>query len=147
MISFAVNQQVGKKIPKVFWQNLLKKIEKILKLKRKTEISIALVDSKTIKNLNRIYRGKNQVTDVLSFSELDSKEGKRGALANYLGEVIICYPQMVKQAKNNAKTIKQELALLLVHGVLHLFGHDHKKATESQIMRDLAAKILGKVDF
>ncbi|MCB9802466.1 rRNA maturation RNase YbeY [Candidatus Nomurabacteria bacterium] len=94
-------------------------LEKIIvkRFKLKKNISIALVSEKEIRELNRVYRRKDKVTDVLSFN-LDSEEN--------LGEVIICLEQSKRQATTNKKTIKSELKLLTVHGILHLLGYDHE---------------------
>ncbi len=92
----------------------LPSLEKILKrkFKIKQSISIALVSKSEIKKFNKVYRGKDRVTDVLSFN-INSDL--------ILGEVVIC----LDQVKGN---IKEELKLLTVHGILHLLGHDHEKS-------------------
>ena len=143
MIEFEVNQREGGKISKNFWGLYLKKIEKILKLKKKIEISIALVGDREIRKLNKRYRGRDKVTNVLSFSEghggasplyIDSK--------NFSGEIIICYPQAVREAKKIKVSPKSHLGFLLVHGFLHLLGYDHKKAKEAKKMEFLENRIL-----
>lgn len=145
MINFEVNQQVGQPVSKILWQKWLKKISQALNFKKTAEISIAVVDSPTIKRLNKIYRGKNQVTDVLSFSEKDSSSQQfHFSTENYLGEVIICYPQAVKQAKINNQPVLKELELLFIHGVLHLFGYNHQKINEKKVMKELEKKILAQ---
>ena len=144
IISFEVNQQVGKKIEKNFWSKILKKIQKELKINTSGQISLAIVSGPEIKKLNLAYRGKNKVTDVLSFSEIKIKDKKFDSKAGqYWGEIIICYPQAQKQAKENKKTLKQELELLFVHGLLHLLGYDHEKKNEEKKMRSLEQKIVG----
>ena len=103
----------------------LKDLEKILKSKKlrldlkslKKYISLALVSKKEIKELNNVYRNKDSITDVLSFN-LDTKE--------VLGEVVICLDQAKKQAKEKKNSIKSELKLLTIHGILHLLGYDHE---------------------
>ena len=142
MISFAVNQQAGKRISAKFWRQWLKKIARTLKLRKKLEISIAVVGAETIKELNRVYRGQNQVTDVLSFGELDKAIEFTADSKNYLGEIIICYPQAVRQAKRVGHSVNQELELLLIHGFLHLLGYNHEKTREAKVMRELEQRIL-----
>ncbi len=142
MVSFAVNQQSGKKIPWRFWYRRLKKIQQTLKLKDSWEISLALVGDSVMKKLNRIYRGENRVTDVLSFSERDSQTKFGSPNHRYLGEIIICYPQAKRQAKQFNHSLNQELEMLLIHGFLHLLGHDHQKVEEALVMRQLENKIL-----
>jgi len=143
MISFAVNQQVAKKIPLSLWRRWLKKIQQTLKLKDHWEISLALIGDLPMKKLNRIYRGENRVTDVLSFSEKDSPAKFGPQNHSYLGEIILCYPQAKRQAKKFGHSVNQELEMLLIHGFLHLLGHDHQKAKEAKLMRQLEQKILG----
>lgn len=142
MINFFVNQQVGKKIPSRIWQNYLKNISQVLKLKNQTEISIALVGNQAIKKLNYIYRGKNKVTDVLSFREKDIDLPANLSEKNYLGEIVICYPQAKRQAGQNSHSLNVEIKTLFVHGFLHLLGYDHKKSQEAEKMRKLEQKII-----
>ena len=141
MISFEINQQSGKNISEKLLQKWLKKIENVLKIKKNTDISIGIVGDGAIKKLNKDYRSKDKVTDVLSFSENDSKV-KTPMINNYLGEIIICYPQAVRQAKKIGHPVNKEIELLLIHGFLHLLGHDHEKTKETKIMRDLEQRIL-----
>lgn len=99
----------------------LKGLEAIIakKFKLKQAISLALVSELEIKNLNKVYRHKNKVTDVLSFN-IDS--------AAILGEVVICLPVAKHQAAANKKSLSAELKLLTTHGILHLLGFDHEKS-------------------
>ncbi len=83
------------------------------------EISVALLYPEEIKKLNKLYRQKNKVTDVLSFN-LDDK--------NILGEIVICLAQAKKQAKEKKTSLQAELKLLLAHGTLHLLGYDHERS-------------------
>ncbi len=94
----------------------LKKIaEKILKKERKKlAISIALVGPAEIKKLNKKYRQRNKITDVLSFRYPKS------------GELIICPRQVKKNAEKFKTTFKKELAQILIHGILHLLGEEHE---------------------
>jgi len=81
------------------------------------EISVAILSPAEIKKLNKIYRQKNKVTDVLSFNLEDEK---------ILGEIIICLAQAKKQAQEKNISLQSELKLLLAHGTLHLLGYDHE---------------------
>ena len=94
----------------------------IKRFKIKKEISIAILSSAEIKKLNKIYRQKNKVTDVLSFN-LDDEQ--------ILGEIVICLDQAKKQAKEKKTSLQAELKLLVVHGTLHLLGYDHEINTAS----------------
>jgi rRNA maturation RNase YbeY len=98
------------------------------------DISIALVGNREIKKWNNCYRGKNKVTDVLSFIY------GRKPLA---GEILICYPMAARQAGEHGWSAKDEIKLLLVHGLLHLAGYDHEKSLkEAKRMEVLQCKLL-----
>jgi len=87
--------------------------------------SLAFVDARAIRKFNRLYRGKDKVTDVLSFAQRDSEfvgpeeEGD-------LGEILICLPQARIQAKQFGWDLDREVSRLLVHGLAHLIGYEHE---------------------
>jgi len=114
-------------------------IKKFLKLHHLTdkEVSVALVDDKTITKLNRAYLGVAGPTDVLAFS------GEN----NYLGEVIIDYQQIEKQAQSYKNTAEQELIIILIHGLLHLFGYDDKTVKTKKEMQRQSDKFFRKFKF
>jgi len=103
-------------------EEFLKKVaEKVLEgEKAKGELSIALVGQGRIRELNKKYRGKNRVTDVLAFP------------SNGLGEIVICLREVKKNAKRFGSSFEKELATCLIHGILHLLGYDHEKMEEKQ---------------
>lgn len=116
------------------------------------EVSLVFTDSETVQRLNRDYRGMNETTDVLAFSMLPQTEADSsfalppdGVLR--LGEVIISYPQAVEQAKEQGHSVEQELALLIVHGILHLLGYDHEKPEEATRMRSREKELLEEIVF
>lgn len=107
------------------------------------ELSIALVDDSEIAELNASYRGKRQPTDVLSFSMLEGDHvDHHGGM---LGDVVISLPTSDRQARELGHSIDQELARLLVHGVLHLLGYDHERADEALVMEAREREILAAV--
>jgi probable rRNA maturation factor len=107
-------------------------------------LSIAVVDDRTIQDLNRRYRGEDAPTDVLSFG-LEGAEPfiTQGAGGDQLGEVIIALPTARRQAKLANHSLDDELAHLLVHGVLHLLGYDHEVAREAKAMKGREEALLG----
>jgi probable rRNA maturation factor len=121
-------------------KTILSVINKGLKLKSKKNISVALVTPKVIKKINHDYRGKNKVTDVLSFAFSNSET---------TGEILICLAQAKKQAKQFKHSLGDELQILLVHGILHIFGFNHLKIFEAKKMFTLQKKILKnlKIDW
>ena len=97
------------------------------------ELSIALVDDETIARLNAEYRGIDKPTDVLSFSLMEGDHAeRRGAL---LGDVIVSLETAAAQAKRGRRSLDEEVLRLLIHGTLHLLGHDHAEAGEARAMR------------
>jgi len=117
------------KIAQAFDVALLKKITGI--------VSVSFVEDLEIRRLNRMYRKKDKVTDVLSFGSPD------GDRSGYLGDVIISYQQAVRQAED--EDLELELTDLLVHGILHVLGYDHEQAEDADEMFPLQDKIVAAV--
>ena len=93
------------------------------------ELSVAFVSGAEMKKLNRLYRGIDKTTDVLSFAPLNNAEGNLTGQAgegDLLGELVLDYAQIKRQAKSYGNSAKQELVFVLVHGLLHLLGYDDK---------------------
>ncbi|MBT4277453.1 rRNA maturation RNase YbeY [Candidatus Falkowbacteria bacterium] len=135
MITWEVNQKAGRKIPKDFFNNIIKTSFKILKIK-KANVSIAIVKEEDIKKANKIYRHKDKVTDVLSFIyEKNPLEG----------EILLCYKKVSEQAKEKGHSLNQETKILLIHGLVHLVGYDHKKKRQANEMKQIEAMILKKI--
>ena len=103
--------------------------------------SIIFVDNDTIQEINREYRGMDKVTDVISFAFEDN-----GRLVynnvRLLGEIYICIPRMIEQAKEYGHTEKRELSFLAVHCLLHLLGYDHMEKEDEKKMFALQELIL-----
>ena len=99
----------------------------------RAELSIALVDDAAIAELNERYRGRSGATDVLSFSLLEGAHADhRGAM---LGDVVVSVDTAAAQARRARRTLDDEVVRLLIHGALHLLGHDHVRAAEARRMR------------
>lgn len=99
------------------------------------ELGIVLAEDEEVQRLNREYRGQDRSTDVLSFSleedvELPSQPGE----PRMLGEVVISYPQAMRQSAEYGHPLEREVAFLLVHGILHLLGYDHEKPQDEAAM-------------
>jgi probable rRNA maturation factor len=109
------------------------------------ELSVVLTGDAQVRKLNRLYRGKDKTTDVLSFSLLEGKRLKSGRDGkNVLGDVVISLPQAKRQAREAGKTLESEAAMLLVHGILHLLGYDHGSQRAEKRMFGLQERILRK---
>lgn len=112
------------------------------------EVSLLFTDSKTVRQLNRDYRGIDEATDVLAFFMLPEKTPDSPFILppdgmTRLGEVIISYPQAVAQARKQGHSTERELALLIIHGILHLLGYNHEKPGEENRMRERERELLG----
>ena len=140
------NSTTDKKFKQRFFDDILKNGVGILDLNKKhVELSLNLVGEARIKELNKKYRHKDKVTDVLSFPLEDKTLQKQGIIP--LGDIFICLPFAKKQAKMQNISIEEELARLTVHGFLHLLGYDHERSRrEAKKMFDLEKKILNKLN-
>ena len=106
-------------------------------------LTLVIVDDAQIQALNRDYRQQDRPTDVLSFPTHEGEEcpGPEEA-ALYLGDVIISYPTASAQAQEAGHAVEDELALLAVHGCLHLVGYDHATDDERARMWAVQDEIL-----
>ena len=104
--------------------------------------SVVIADDTTLHDLNRRYRGIDESTDVLAFAEQGPASSVNGvpwdpAGEGSMGEIVVSYPLAVRQARRHGHSVEREVALLVVHGVLHLAGHDHEEPEEEAAMREL----------
>ncbi|HPL93189.1 MAG TPA: rRNA maturation RNase YbeY [bacterium] len=107
------------------------------------QIDVAIVTDEEIKNLNRDYRHKDYVTDVLSFAyEESSVVFPVSGEAKPLGEIMISFDQVKRQAVEFKTGVEKEFYLLLIHGILHLLGYDHMEDEEAAEMEMLEDQIL-----
>lgn len=106
------------------------------------ELTLVITGDETLHRLNLQFLDIDAPTDVLSFpsGELDP-----GVASPYLGDILISYPQAAAQAQKGGHTPEAELALLAVHGVLHLLGHDHAEPAEKAAMWAAQSEILANL--
>jgi probable rRNA maturation factor len=107
-----------------------------------SELTIVLTTDARLQELNRDYLGIDAPTDVLSFpaSELDPETGAR-----YIGDILISIQRAQSQATVAGHPLESEVQLLVVHGVLHLLGHDHAEAREKARMWEAQAEVLERL--
>ncbi len=135
-----INILVRKFEIKDWFEKIVQKFEKIEHL-RPNQISIVIVGDQRIKILNKKYRKRNKVTDVLSFAQGDIDQKYRLPADKYLGEIFINFRQTKKQSKN----VKDEILNLLIHGYLHLKGYTHDNDKDMLKMKKLTKKIILKI--
>lgn len=134
-----------------------------LPAKTRGQVSLLLTDDETVRELNREYRGLDRTTDVLSFSfehwghwEGEDEAPRSGGDAPQawpvpddepppLGEIVVSVPQAARQAASQGVPLCRELALLIVHGALHLLGHDHHEDGEREAMQALERSALAGI--
>ena len=125
-------------------------------------VSLVIADDETVRELNADYRGLDKTTDVLSFAFGNQGEyyGAGDAPSNWsvnddfvlppgesagLGEVIVSYPQAVRQAREAGHLVERELAHLITHGILHLMGHDHMDDDEEREMNARETRVMERL--
>lgn len=119
---------------------------------RGRHVGAVIADDEVVRDLNRVHRGLDENTDVLAFSFThggqyygDEEHGGGGSDVDFtlppavaeaasLGEIIVSYPQTRRQAEDAGSPVERELAVLLVHGALHLLGYDHEEPDDEARM-------------
>ncbi|WHH59577.1 rRNA maturation RNase YbeY [Petroclostridium sp. X23] len=118
------------------------------------EVSVTLVDNEQIKEINKEFRQKDTVTDVLSFPMLNFDEN-HNVIAEYnigdynhddelllLGDIVISLETAVAQAEEYGHSFAREVGFLTVHSMFHLLGYDHEEENEAQVMRTKEEQVL-----
>ncbi len=106
------------------------------------EVEITLVSIAEMHRLNKLFRGVNKPTDVLSFAWQEDKFGPKSTM---LGQVYLCYSYIADQAKRFKVKTREEFARMLAHGLLHIVGYDHQEEDEAKIMFALQEKIVKNI--
>ena len=135
-----VNRQRRVPIDVESWQAFSAKVLRILPTSV-TSVTVVFVSDRAMRELNRLWRHKRGTTDVLSFpADQDEFEKVEGST---LGDVVISIEQAARQAKENEFTLEQEIAQLILHGMLHLCGFDHE--TDNGEMNGLELRLRRKL--
>lgn len=130
---------------------------------RGRHVGAVIADDEVVRELNRMHRGLDENTDVLAFSFThggqyygDEEHGGDGSDVDFtlppavteaasLGEVIVSYPQTRRQAEDARRPVERELAVLLVHGALHLLGYDHEEPDDEARMNAAQQLAMGRI--
>lgn len=129
-MGITISNHVSARIPRSRMLDVVRFVLK--KLKTSASVDIHIVSPSEIKALNKTFRNKPKITDVLSFP-YDEKD--------YLGEIIICYDVAKADAQDLNITIREELDVLLVHGLVHLQGYDHVTDKDALKMESIEKKM------
>jgi probable rRNA maturation factor len=159
MAQMEINVLIDKDLedcPEVNWlESVAEKVLVAQGIGSRAELGVVISSQERVQQLNQSYLGKDEPTDVLAFSMLPA-EGDIGADFPpfvippdgmlHLGEVIISYPQAIIQAEEHQHSIKREIAILIIHGVLHLLGYEHDKPELECQMRAREREILSYIE-
>ena len=105
------------------------------------DVSVVVVSDRTMRGLNRRFRGRDRTTDVLAFPiDAAAREGEP------FGDIVIALPTARRQAREYGATLAEEMRRLAVHGALHLCGYDHHERKEAARMHGLARKLLRELE-
>ena len=116
-----------------------------------SEVSLLIAGQEKVHELNKAYLDEDRPTDVLSFPMVGPDEAQNVFVTppdgiRHLGEVIVSIPQANAQAQEHGHSTEREIAILIIHGVLHLLGYDHAETEEEGRMRGREAEILALIE-
>ncbi len=136
------------KYKKIF-NNIFFETLNFLKINENIELSLVINTDEKQRDLNKNYRNKDYIPDVLTFSlEEKSKVNLLNTLGiRNLGDIFICYNKAIEQSKKYNHSLKRELSFLFVHGMLHILGYDHIKKEDEEIMFKLQKIILNNLNI
>jgi len=125
-LEIEINNQKKSSFSKDYFKKVISKTIELsgIKFSGKMDMSLAIVSSQEIKKINRIFRKKDEVTDILSFSDYAKKKTQK---KDFFCELIVCLPYIKKSAKEDNVSLKKELAYVISHGMLHCIGYTHSK--------------------
>jgi probable rRNA maturation factor len=152
-INIVVEKGFGKQVKRDWLRRVAEKVLTAESTDSAAEVSLMITGQARIHELNRQYLGEDRPTDVLAFPMQPAPEtAERPPFIappdgiKHLGEVIISYTQAVIQAAERQQPIKKEVALLIIHGILHLLGYDHDVPEAERQMRAREAQILSRIE-
>ena len=157
-INVLIDEELGAPIEEGWLQSVVERALIAQGVSSDVELGLVIASEERVRQLNRSYIGKDEPTDVLAFAMLPEQpaQGVSGADfpafvippdgVRHLGEVIISYPQAVTQAEEHQHSVKREIAILVIHGVLHLLGYEHDKPALKHKMTARETEILSYVE-
>ena len=146
-INILIDKEYKNKVKSTWLKNVARQVQKAENVSEKSEMGLKITGDEEIHKLNLQYLDEDRPTDVLSFpmnEQLDAApvfvkvpDGKL-----HLGDIVISYPTAFKQAEEHNHPVNREIAILLIHGILHLLGYDHDIPAREQKMHSREAAIL-----
>jgi probable rRNA maturation factor len=139
------NNQTKVELPADLEAIVQEAVQKLMQQEQKThpgELSITLVDDEDIREMNRIYRQQDRVTDVLSFPAEHILAALDPDAPRIWGDVVVSLERAAEQAAEYGHSLRRELTFLVLHGVLHLLGYDHGDSQAAEIMEAKGEQVL-----
>jgi probable rRNA maturation factor len=149
-LSIQIDKQFDDYVKRRWLRTIVSKTLSTAKASTKVQLDLLITDDNTIRTLNKTYRNIDSPTDVLAFALTEESSDGEPFVAppdepTHLGEVIVSYPAADRQASEHGHSVGQELAILVIHGVLHLLGSDHEEPTDEVKMKALEKQALREV--
>lgn len=137
-------------IQKKFFEKILQVVRTKERIKENTLVGLVFVGKERIRDINKKYRGKNQITEALSFPFLEVQKSTKKEFQfiesketpQNLGEIFLCPNKIKKQAKKLGRTFKEYLIEIFIHGLLHLLGYQHRDTKTTKRMRKREKEII-----
>jgi probable rRNA maturation factor len=140
------------RLSKIYFKTMILKILNAMDVRKAIDLSLLLIDDKEMKVLNKRYRGIDDTTDVLSFGPFpDSNRAEDSSFilppgdTRRVAEIVISYERAKRQAEERGASLKDELQVLIVHGILHILGYDHEAAADARKMQNREKKMLASL--
>ncbi|MFP4496657.1 MAG: rRNA maturation RNase YbeY [Vulcanimicrobiota bacterium] len=150
MLKIYVNYKTGPEIiPPDQIELLVSEIFRVAELTCRGELGITMVGDEEMAALNEQYRNMKGTTDILSFPQDEGYEMPAPEDEGYLpllGDIIISVPRAIQQAEEYGHSPEKEFKILLIHGILHIFGYDHKNVYQENFMREEENSILSRLE-
>jgi len=152
MINILIDEGLEGSLEVNWLQNVAEQVLTVQDTGFEVEMGLVIARQERVQQLNRSYCGRDEPTDVLAFSMLPTEQTPESDFplppdkVRHLGEVIISYSQAVIQAKEQQHPVKNEVAILITHGILHLLGYEHDKPESEHNMRAKETEVLSRLE-
>jgi probable rRNA maturation factor len=149
-VSLQVDKRFSSQVKRRWLSAIVNRTLATAKADTKAQLDLTITDDTMIRALNKTFRNIDRPTDVLAFPLKEESSDDPFVTPPEdlptLGEVIVSYPTAAKQAESHGHSVDRELAILVIHGVLHLVGYDHATDEEEREMRALEEKTLRQLE-
>ena len=147
-IDILVDEKYVQKIDSCALVQLLNMLLQKIGLDKSSHLTLTITGDEILQELNKAHRGLDYPTDVLSYPQLSNDDSffpqNEFDADNYLGDIVISYPAAQRNTIKSSIDIIQEIKHLVVHGALHLLGHDHDSQNSEKKMTELEVLLLGE---